>query len=159
MKKVGIVLVVLLLLMGAFVTIIASRRASTITATPEETNDADVIQKVETRSSPTQAAGIDTAQNTSVTPAQVAQDKSAISLSIISPTDGSTVTAAVQTIKGKTLPLAEVYVNEHEARADSAGNFSVPVTLEDGENYFVVFANDADGNSAEQEVTITYIGS
>jgi hypothetical protein len=78
-----------------------------------------------------------------------------LSLVISSPTDGSTVTSATTAIKGKTAPYAEVFVNETETKADKLGDFSVNLTLDQGENTIVVSANDQDGNFVEKEIKIT----
>lgn len=77
-------------------------------------------------------------------------------LDVSSPADGLTVTASSLTVKGKTAPGAEVFVNERETVADAQGNFAVTITLDEGDNYIVVSANDQDGNSAEKELTIIY---
>ncbi|MBI5619602.1 hypothetical protein HY950_01455 [Candidatus Gottesmanbacteria bacterium] len=79
-----------------------------------------------------------------------------MTLTVTSPTNGATVTSASLTVSGKTTPRAEVFVNDAETRADSRGNFSVRIALDEGENSLIVFANDADGNVAEKEITITY---
>ena len=49
-----------------------------------------------------------------------------------------------------------MFVNESETKADSSGNFSATLTLDEGENYILVVANDSSGNYAEKEFTITY---
>lgn len=79
-----------------------------------------------------------------------------ISLSISSPTNGSSVSSSGVTVNGKTAPLAEVMINDKEIKADSKGNFSTTISLDEGENIITVVANDADGNSAEKEITVTY---
>lgn len=79
-----------------------------------------------------------------------------LTLIVTNPTTGQTVTTAQVTIKGKTSPKAEVFVNDAELVADASGNFSQVVVLEDGENYILVVANDVDGNFAEKELSITY---
>jgi hypothetical protein len=79
-----------------------------------------------------------------------------ISLTISSPFNGSTVTTSKATVKGKTLPKAEVFANEAEGLADANGNFSLSVSLDDGENSIIVTAVDENGNVAEKEVMVTY---
>lgn len=89
----------------------------------------------------------------------IAQDEKThqpLTMTIISPASGSTVQNPAITVKGKTLPNAEVFVNEKEGRADASGNFSIGITLDEGENYLIVMANDDQGNVAEKELTITY---
>lgn len=77
-------------------------------------------------------------------------------LQITSPQDGATVTSAKLTLKGKTAPGAEVFVNEAETKADSAGDFSLNLTLDEGENIIIVLVNDSEGQSAEKEIKINY---
>ncbi len=79
-----------------------------------------------------------------------------IALSVISPQTNTTVTTASITVKGTTVPNAEVYVNDVELRADTKGEFSTPITLYDGENTISVAANDTNGNASEEELTVTY---
>ena len=79
-----------------------------------------------------------------------------ISLAISSPANNITVTSSSLVVRGKTAPKAEVFVNDAETRADANGNFSVTLTLDEGENYILVVANDINGNFSEKELTITY---
>lgn len=74
----------------------------------------------------------------------------------ISPSDHSTVTSPYITLRGKTVAGAEVFVNDNETVADSQGNFSVQLTLDEGENPIMIVANDASGSVGEAEITITY---
>ena len=82
--------------------------------------------------------------------------ESSLSLQIISPSDGSVVTSSYITLRGKTVAQADVFVNDTETVADANGDFSVGLTLDEGENPIIVVANDANGNVGEVEVTITY---
>lgn len=79
-----------------------------------------------------------------------------ISLKITTPINGATVTTATIAARGATSPGAEVFVNEAQTIADQRGNFSAPLTLDEGENTIVIFANDADGNFTETELTVNY---
>lgn len=81
---------------------------------------------------------------------------SGITLTISTPSNNTTVSGNSLTVKGKTVAGAEVFVNDSETKADAGGNFSVILTLEDGENYILVVANDAVGNYSEKELNITY---
>lgn len=81
---------------------------------------------------------------------------SGITLTISSPSNNTTVSGSSLTVKGKTVSGAEVFVNDLETKADTSGNFSVSLTLEEGENYILVVANDATGNYSEKELSITY---
>jgi hypothetical protein len=82
---------------------------------------------------------------------------SKISLVVTSPLNGATLGSTNATVKGKTSPQAEVFVNDQEGTADINGNFSVNVGLDEGINQIVVLANDADGNAAEQDLTVTVV--
>ncbi|MBI5613701.1 hypothetical protein HY947_02145 [Candidatus Gottesmanbacteria bacterium] len=79
-----------------------------------------------------------------------------IKLTVSSPVTGSTVKAAKLTVKGITSPGADVSVNETDTKADSSGNFSASVTLDEGENTLIIVSSDIDGNYSEQEVIVTY---
>jgi hypothetical protein len=81
---------------------------------------------------------------------------SQIALKITSPVNGAVVGTSELTVRGVTLAKADVFVNEAETTADAAGNFTAKVSLDEGENYILVTVNDADGNAAEQEFTVTY---
>jgi hypothetical protein len=91
-----------------------------------------------------------------VAPTGGASTASEISLVITSPTNGSTVTSASITVSGKTSPNAEVFVNDEETTANASGNFSVNLTLDEGENPIVVSVNDAEGRVAQKELLVTY---
>jgi hypothetical protein len=79
-----------------------------------------------------------------------------LSLMIASPQHLSTVSTPSVVIKGTTSPKAEVFVNDKDLIADSKGNFSVTVNLDEGENTISVSANDADGNFAAEDIVVTY---
>jgi cytoskeletal protein RodZ len=81
---------------------------------------------------------------------------SEIALTIISPTNGATVTTAKVVVTGKTKPNAEVFVNDEETVADASGNFSVTLSLDEGDNPIVISANDDNGNVAEKELIVNY---
>ncbi len=79
-----------------------------------------------------------------------------ISLTITAPQNNSTVTTASVQVAGKTVPNADVSVNDQDLKADAQGNFTATVGLDWGDNMIDVVANDAQGNSAEQEITVTF---
>jgi hypothetical protein len=79
-----------------------------------------------------------------------------IMLDVISPADQTQVINPSINVRGKTVPGAEVFVNEKEVIAGTDGVFQVLYTLEEGENPILVVASDADGNVAEEELTIVY---
>ncbi|MEK7154879.1 MAG: hypothetical protein AAB697_02000 [Patescibacteria group bacterium] len=78
-----------------------------------------------------------------------------LTLTVTSPLDGVVVKAAAVTIKGKTAPKADVSVNDIETKADSVGNFSAVVKLDEGQNYVVVIAVGEDGEFAKLELVVT----
>ncbi len=102
------------------------------------------------------AVGTSTNAKATSTPAPTIPPSTKIALSISSPSNGATVTKSSLKVKGKTTAGAEVFVNELETKADADGNFSVSITLDEGENFIIVMANDASGNVAEAELTVTY---
>lgn len=79
-----------------------------------------------------------------------------ISLIVSSPTKNQVVTAATLTVSGKTVPNADVSVNDKDLKANAQGNFSALVTLDEGENEIVVTASDDAGNFSEWQTTVTY---
>lgn len=84
------------------------------------------------------------------------QTTAQITLTITAPIDGVKVKSKNLLVRGRTQAGAEVFVNDAETTADRAGNFSVTMILDEGENYFIVFANNDQGNIAEKEFTVTY---
>lgn len=88
-----------------------------------------------------------------VTPQPTIRD---IALSVTSPKDGEVVSSASVIVKGTTVPNADVFVNEKDAKADAKGNFSVPILMDEGDNYIVVTVTDMDGNQAEQDIAVIY---
>ena len=77
-----------------------------------------------------------------------------LTLSVSSPADGAVVRAASVTVKGKTAPNAEVSINDVDTKADTGGNFSAVIKLDEGENYVVVVATDDNGDFAKLEMTV-----
>lgn len=77
-------------------------------------------------------------------------------LTIMDPQDNTIVTSPTISIKGKTLPDAEVFVNDKQLIADKQGDFTVSVELGAGNNEIMIFANDSEGNMADKTLNITY---
>jgi len=75
-------------------------------------------------------------------------------LEVTSPENGSTIETSSVLVKGKTVSKAEVFINEAETKANSQGNFSTKLDLDEGENIINVAANDTDGNYLETEITV-----
>jgi uncharacterized protein YfaP (DUF2135 family) len=70
-------------------------------------------------------------------------------LSISQPMDAAVLTSTTITVIGKTVAGASVAVNEISGRADAQGNFSVPISLEEGPNALDVSASDGQGRTGE----------
>lgn len=80
-----------------------------------------------------------------------------ISLIVTSPKDGDTLGSTNATVIGKTAPSADVFVDDQSGKADSNGNFSISLGLDEGSNQIVVSANDSNGNAAEQDLTVNVL--
>lgn len=98
----------------------------------------------------------DTTQNTPMPTSVVSPTIADANLTILTPTNNSTVNSATTTVTGKTFPTADVVINNNEVKADGTGNFSTTVTLDEGENIITVTATDEEGNVAEQEIMVMY---
>jgi hypothetical protein len=79
-----------------------------------------------------------------------------LKIQILSPSHQSIVTSPYITLRGKTSAQAEVFVNDKETTADAQGNFSVALTLEEGENPIMIVVNDQNGNVGEEEISLVY---
>lgn len=75
-------------------------------------------------------------------------------LEIESPVNGAIVNQPTITVRGKTLPQAEVFVNDLQLKAKSDGSFSTPISLDEGENTLTIVANDNQGNYIEKEIVV-----
>jgi len=139
MKK-GLFFLILLTLVLIGVYLIKSQNAGT------QKNQAGKNQDVQRQETP-----VETQNNVDVTTAPVSQ----ISLEISQPADKATVNSAALNVAGKTVPGADVFVNDRQTKAAADGSFSVGITLDEGENSIVIVANDSQGNYAEKELTVT----
>jgi hypothetical protein len=144
MKYKVIFIIVVLIMVGVFIAA-RKRTVSEVSVLPVPS----VSPQASVMLSPTSVKSI-----TPPAPTNVPSTK--ISLIISSPSNGATVGNASLKVSGKTTAGAEVFVNESETKADANGNFSVTITLDEGDNYIIVMANDSDGNVAEAELTIIY---
>lgn len=77
-----------------------------------------------------------------------------IFVEIVSPKDGVTLSSPLVKLVGKTIPNADVFVNDEEVKVNANGEFSIELTLDEGENIISVIANDENGNYAEKEITL-----
>jgi len=60
------------------------------------------------------------------------------------------------TLKGKTEPMAQVFINDHIASVQEDGNFSYSTTLKEGDNHFKIRVVDQAGNSSELELNVKF---
>ena len=90
-----------------------------------------------------------------ILPTQAIMAGQKVFLTITSPVDGTTVSQNKVTVSGKTLPGAEVSVNEVELTAGADGKFSVTVSLEEGENPILITAGNEEGFE-EKEITVYF---
>lgn len=82
------------------------------------------------------------------------QTGNTFSITITSPANNSTVKVPYVRVVGTTSPGAEVFINGMEGIANAKGNFSFNIALDEGENTVFLSANDVNGSSAEQEITV-----
>ncbi len=99
--------------------------------------------------------GNGTAQVTVLPTQIVVAGKQKFFLEVSSPADGATTNKSKVAIAGKTVPGADVSVNEIELTAGADGKFSATVSLEEGENPILITAGNEDGFE-EKEITVYY---
>jgi uncharacterized protein YfaP (DUF2135 family) len=75
--------------------------------------------------------------------------QSDIPLKVASPVDSADLNADTITVQGQTTPGAVVQVNDMSGIADANGNFSIPISLEQGPNAIDVIATDDTGKQGE----------
>jgi len=109
----------------------------------------DLVSKYE------KLSGQEVTQTNNETKVTDSSSKEEIFLEITTPKENDVVSSSLLTVRGKTLPKADVFVNDKELRADSNGNFSTNITLDEGENMVVVVSNDNTGNYVEREFLVT----
>ncbi len=79
------------------------------------------------------------------------------SLSLDSPSDGTTTETPTVVVSGATEPGASLVVNGILVAVGSDGSFSCTIALVDGDNAITATATDASGNSATVTVSVTYL--
>lgn len=82
--------------------------------------------------------------------------KDQIELTVSQPANGINVTSPSILVKGNTAPNAEVSINDKDTTADTYGNFTANINLDEGENSIFVTASDNEGNFAEKELSVNY---
>ena len=58
-------------------------------------------------------------------------------------------------VNGKTVPNAQVSVNQDHSTADAKGKFAITTSLDAGDNFLNIYAVDDKGNFAETEIKVT----
>jgi hypothetical protein len=99
---------------------------------------------------------VPTITSSPISEAKASDTSRGIYLMVSSPLNSSVVTTPTVLVKGVTAAGADVFVNDSQAKADGKGVFSVALTLEEGENNISVSVNDANGNYAVRELTVSY---
>lgn len=91
-------------------------------------------------------------------PAVVDFDTTPPALEITSPEDGKTITGLENeiTLEGKTEEGAKISVNGRLVIVGPEGDFSYQYSLEEGENTFIIVAQDKAGNQTEKELRVNY---
>ncbi|MGB9883010.1 MAG: hypothetical protein ACPLRN_00635 [Microgenomates group bacterium] len=77
-----------------------------------------------------------------------------LTIEVVEPKPNSVYKSSQIKVVGKTSPLAEVFVNDKQGKADNQGNFSINYQLDEGENLLTISASDQAGNYAEKEIVV-----
>jgi len=80
-------------------------------------------------------------------------------LEIIKPSSGESFFGTQQkqlSIEGQTEGEASVTINDRVVVVNSSGKFNLPVSLENGENKFMIVSTDRAGNKTELELVVSY---
>ncbi len=92
----------------------------------------------------------------SAVPSQPAKEKvlpASFWLEVTSPENGVTVSSGQIKVQGRTVPGAEVFVNDSQVAPDKNGDFSAVVALAEGENVIIIVAGNESGDAeTEREV-------
>jgi len=107
------------------------------------------------------ATAVDTAGNISQQTQEykIVFDNKPTDLIIESPSDGSTFFGSKQrqvTIQGTSESEIQVTINDRIIVVDNNGKYQYTLTLNEGENKFVVKATDRAGNSTEKNITLNF---
>jgi bacillopeptidase F len=140
----GVIVAAALIIIGSSITILTQKK-----------NKPDINNK-ENAKSQTEQSAENSAPSLEPEIETTSLDDNQAQLVIADPKTNITTSLPNYTIAGKTSKNAEITVNNQNLDADGQGNFSVKVSLDEGDNYFLISAVDENGNSSEQEVMITY---
>jgi ABC-type Fe3+-hydroxamate transport system substrate-binding protein len=94
----------------------------------------------------------------STAPAQqgVAHTSGSLTVRLLQPQDGATVSTRIVTIKGEAPPETVVSVNDDILVVGADAKFESDVALEEGPNVIEIVASDLDGNEVTSIVAVTY---
>jgi Tfp pilus assembly protein PilX len=158
MKQKTVLVGILVLLVVVLVALVVSQLKGGTMRTADVGRQAAPESQAQQSVAPVSESPVAAAPESSPSPAigAVKTPSSPVTVTLTAPANGSTVNVSTVTVRGKTLPKAEVYVNDTYTTAGADGTFSVGISLDEGENPIIVVANDSDGNMAEAELTVTY---
>ena len=86
-------------------------------------------------------------------------DDQAPELTLESPHEGDKFYGSTQqrlTVKGSAEPQAQVIINSRSVIVDQLGKFSLPYTLQEGEQTLTIIAKDEAGNETKKEIKVTF---
>jgi uncharacterized protein YfaP (DUF2135 family) len=83
--------------------------------------------------------------------------ESGLLLEVTTPQNESVVTSSEILVSGNTDADAVVSVNGDLVDIDAQGEFSTPLTLEEGPNYIEVVASNYDGEESSESLTVIYV--
>lgn len=122
----------------------------------KQNNPASPLEKISNQQDTESVGGQPTDQSQVITSTKIDESKNNLLLIINQPQSGQTVTGPNYSVTGKTVPNAQVAVNDQDLTADSQGFFTASLTLDEGENIISILVNDELGNMAEKEIVVTY---
>lgn len=149
MNKGLIVILLILLVIGGGIYLLSNKQNQILPSSPTESITPTKTTSVTDKTS--QNTGVNTA-----TTGKADESKNQISLTVTQPTDGQTTSSSSITVKGATTPNADVSVNDVDLKADTQGNFSTTVTLDEGDNVITVVVVDQYGQTSEKDLNVTY---
>lgn len=139
MKQLGIIVLILLIVGGGTFLFIKTQNNSGLSPYQNQ------------NTSPSSA--MNPSENTTTSGTAQASE---IPLTVSTPSNNLTVSTSSIAVSGKTTASADVSVNDQDIKADTAGNFSTTLTLDEGENTIDIVASDKNGNFAEKELTVNF---
>lgn len=115
-------------------------------------NQTDIIRPIPSESQLNAAKSI----LVTATPFGKATNKEEVGLQVIEPKDWSIAKSSNIRVSGKTVPEADVFIQNKRFQADAEGSFQLLQTLEVGINYIAVAVSNAEGKLSEKEIIVRY---